>query len=194
MAEVTLDRPRTALLIADFYAAQMAELEHATSRGCTEKAVAVREAARKAGLLVLYSATVFRDGYPEIGQRNKIFVPRKNSGAPAVTDPVKIIHPALKPADNEIVICKHRVNAMYGTDLSVVLRANNIDTLIMLGFATSGVILSTTRYAADEDYRIILVEDCCADFEREVHEFLMRKVLNRQADIVLSPDLIKALA
>lgn len=194
MAELKLDRSRTALLIADFYAAQMTELEHATSRGCTEKAVAVREAARKAGILVLYSATVFRTGYPEIGGRNKIFVPRKNSGAPAIADPVKIIHPALKPADNEIVIGKHRVNAMYGTDLSVVLRANNIETLIMLGFATGGVILSTTRHAADEDYHIVIVEDCCADFEREVHDFLIRKVLSRQADIVQSPDLIKALA
>lgn len=194
MADITLERRRTALLIADFYADQMSKLEHATSRGCVEKAVSVRQAARQAGLLILYSATVFRDGYPEIGERNKIFVPRKNSGAPAVGDPIKIIHPALRPADNEIVIGKHRVNAMYGTDLPVVLRANNIHTLIMLGFATSGVILSTTRYAADEDYRIVIVEDCCADFEREVHDFLMRKVLNRQADIVQSPDLIKALA
>lgn len=194
MTGINLERPRTALLIENFYAAQMSELEHATSRGCTDKAVAVREAARKAGLLVFYSATVFRDGYPEIGGQNKIFVPRKNSGAPAVADPIKIIHPKLRPADNEIVVGKHRVNAMYGTDLSVVLRANSIHTLIMLGFATSGVILSTTRHAADEEYRIVIVEDCCADFEREVHDFLIRKVLSRQADIVQSSDLIKALA
>ncbi|OGA51176.1 MAG: hypothetical protein A3G24_01330 [Betaproteobacteria bacterium RIFCSPLOWO2_12_FULL_62_13] len=194
MAEITLERRRTALLIADFYAEQMSKLEHATKRRCVEKAVGVRESARRAGLLILYSATVFRDGYPEIGGRNKIFVPRKNSGAPAVADPIKLMHPQLRPADNEIVIGKHRVNAMYGTDLSVVLRANDVHTLIMLGFATSGVILSTARYAADEDYRILIVEDCCADFEREVHDFLCSRVLSRQADIVQSADLIKALA
>ncbi|MBI2315884.1 MAG: cysteine hydrolase [Betaproteobacteria bacterium] len=194
MAEITLEHRRTALLIADFYAEQMSKLEHARSRHCVEKTVAVREAARKAGLLIMYSATVFRDGYPEIGERNKIFVPRKKSGAPAVGDPIKLIHQALRPADNEIVIGKHRVNAMYGTDLSIVLRANNIHTLIMLGFATSGVILSTTRYAADEDYRIVIVEDCCADFEPEVHDFLCFKVLNRQAEVVQSTDLSKALA
>ena len=88
MADIKLERGHTALLIADFYAEAMGKLEHSLSRDCTGKAVAVREAARKAGLPVLYSATVFRPGYPEIGERNKIFVPRQNAGGPAVSDPV----------------------------------------------------------------------------------------------------------
>lgn len=194
MAGITLDRPKTALLIADFYAEAMSTLDHALTRGCVERAVAVRDAARKAGLLVFYTATVFRDGYPEIGERNKIFVPRKRSGKPAVADPVALIHPELRPAAGEIVVGKRRVNALYGTDLSILLRAKDINTLIMMGYATSGVILSTTRFAADEDYRLFIVEDCCVDFEREVHDFLIHKVLSRQADIVQSPDLIKAFA
>lgn len=194
MADIKLERGHTALLIADFYAEAMGTLEHALSRGCTEKAVAVREAARKAGLPVFYSATVFRPGYPEIGERNKIFVPRKNAGKPAVSDPVALIHPALRPAEDEPVVGKHRVNAMYGTDLTVLLGARQITTLIMLGFATGGVILSTTRYAADLDYNLIIVEDCCADYDAEVHNFLCKRVLSRQAEMVQSPDLIKALA
>ena len=39
------------------------------------------------------------------------------------------------------------------------LKANYIDTIVILGYATSGVILSTTRYAADSDYKIFIVED-----------------------------------
>ena len=193
MAELEINRARTALLIADFYAEAMGTFEHAVSRGCTEKSVAVREAARRADLLICYSATVFRPGYPEIGERNKIFVPRKQSGKIPVTDPVELIHPAMRPGEGEIVFGKHRVNALYGTDFEIVLRAHNITTLIMLGFATGGVILSTTRQAADQDYHIVIVEDCCADFDPEVHDFLCRKVLSRQADVVQSPDLIRAL-
>ena len=64
MAELEINRARTALLIADFYAEAMGTFEHAVSRGCTEKSVAVREAARRADLLICYSATVFRPGYP----------------------------------------------------------------------------------------------------------------------------------
>ena len=67
----------------------------------------------------------------------------------------------MQPGDAEPVVGKHRVNAMFGTDLTMILGARNIDTLIMLGFATSGVVLSTTRYAADADFRLFIVEDCC---------------------------------
>lgn len=75
----------------------------------------------------------------------------------------------------------------------MVLRANGIETLIMLGYASSSVVLSTTRYAADCDYRIILVEDCCVDSDVEVHDFLMHKVFPRRAGVVQSAAVIKAL-
>lgn len=194
MADINLDKGRTALLIADFYADVMGSIAHAVGRNCIEKTLALREAARKAGLLICYSATVFRSGYPEIGGRNKIFVPRKRAGKPAVSDPLALIHPALRPADGEIVVGKHRVNALFGTDLSIILSGHEIHTLILLGYATSGVVLSTTRYAADADYRLIVVEDCCADQETDVHDFLCQKVLSRQADVVQSSDLIRSLA
>ncbi len=54
---------------------------------------------------------------------------------------------------------KHRVNAFFGTDLDMMLRAQCIDTLMLMGHATSGVILSTVGYGADADYRLIVVED-----------------------------------
>lgn len=193
MADIKLDKGSTALLIADFYADVMGSIAHAVGRNCIEKTLALREAARRAGLLICYSATVFRPGYPEIGERNKIFVPRKRASKPAVSDPLALIHPALRPADGEIVVGKRRVNALFGTDLSIVLSAHEIRTLILLGYATSGVVLSTTRYAADLDYRLIVVEDCCADQEADVHDFLCRSILSRQADVVQSSDLIRSL-
>ena len=194
MPDITLDKRHTALLIADFYAEQMGKLPHAVSRKCLEKTLAVQQAARGAGILICYSATVFRPGYIEISDRNKSFSERKRSGLAAVGDPLAVIHPAVKPAVGEPVVAKHRVNALYGTDLAMILGANNVDTLILLGFATGGVILSTTRYAADADYRLIIVEDCCADQDPAVHDFLCQKIFPRQADVVQSPDVIKALA
>jgi nicotinamidase-related amidase len=137
---------------------------------------------------------VFRPGYVEVNERNKIFSERKRTGGPAIADPLKIIHPQMLPVDGEPVVGKHRVNAMFGTDLAMILGARNIDTLILLGFATSGVVLSTTRYAADADYRLFVVEDCCADIDPAVHDFLCAKIFPRQADVVQSTDVIKALA
>ena len=194
MADITLTKSTTALLIADFYSDMMSSIPHAVDRDVVKKTVALQQAARKSGLLICYSATVFREGYPEISDRNKTFSQRKASGQPAVSDPLKVIHPDVQPIAGEIIAGKPRVNALIGTDLDMTLKANNIDTIVILGYATSGVVLSTTRYAADSDYRIFIVEDCCSDQDIEVHDFLMTRILPRQADIVQSEEVIKSLA
>ena len=194
MTDVTLNKPKTALLIADFYRDMMTTLPHAIERKVVEKTQAVQKAARDAGILVCYSATVFRPGYVEISDRNKTFSQRKASDQPAISDPMLVIHEAVRPIEGEVVVGKHRVNALFGTDLDMTLRANNIETIILLGYATSGVVLSTTRYAADADYRIIIAEDCCSDSDIEVHDFLTQRIFPRQADVVQSEDVIKALA
>jgi nicotinamidase-related amidase len=194
MTTLRLDRNKTALLIADFYAEVMGTLPHAVDRHVVANTQALQQAARQAGILVCYSATVFRPGYVEISDRNKTFSQRKRSGQPAVSDPVRLIHASVKPAANEVVVGKHRVNALYGTDLEVVLRANNIETLIILGYATSGVVLSTVRYASDADYRLVVVEDCCADQQPDVHDFLTQRIFPRQAEVVTSAEVVRALA
>ena len=193
MADFSIDRRTTALLIADFYADAMGTLPHAVERGVVQRTVGLQAAARAAGLMVCYCATVFRPGYPEIGERNKTFSARKASGQPAVFDPLEVIHPDVRPRDGEVVVGKHRVNALFGTGLDVALTGNNIDTIILLGYATSGVVLSTTRYASDRDYRLYIVADCCADSDPEVHDFLIGRILNRQADIVTADEAIVAI-
>lgn len=193
MAGLVFDKARTALLIADFYAAMMDTIPHAVGRDVVGKTVALQRAARDAGVMVCYCATVFRPGYPEIGGRNKTFGQRKASGLPAVLDPLAVIHPAVAPAEGEVVVGKHRVNALYGTGLDVALRANDVHSLIILGYATSGVVLSTVRYASDLDYNLFVVEDCCSDGDAEVHDFLTGRIFPRQAEVVQSADVIAAL-
>src|SRR3989442_10399676 len=78
-------------------------------------------------------------------------------------------------------------------ELDLILRANARDTLIMLGYATSGVVLSTVRAAADLDYRVVVVEDCCADQDADVHNFLTQRIFPRQAEVVTSDEVIQAL-
>ncbi len=78
--------------------------------------------------------------------------------------------------------------------LDMILRANGIETLILSGIATSGVVLSTVRHAADADYKVVVVEDCCADRDAEVHRVLTEKVFPRQATIVKAEAVVAALA
>ena len=190
MPDLITDPTRTALFIGDFYADMMGSLPHATERNVISNTVELQQTARDVSLLVCYSATVFRAGYVEISDRNKTFSQRKESGQPAASDPVALIHDAVKPIEGELVVGKHRVNAFYGTGLDLVLRANDVETLIVLGYATSGVVLSTLRYAADLDYRLLVVEDCCVDQQPDVHDFLTRRIFPRQADVVTSKDIV----
>ena len=193
-APLTLNMEQTALLMADFHLEGMGDNPMAQARGTVHTARAVLEAARQAGMLVIYIVVNFRPGYPEISERNLIFSARKTSGRVPPMDPVSLIIPEVQPLPHEPVVVKHRVNAFFGTDLDIILRAHAIDTLVLLGHATSGVILSTVRYAADADYRLVVVEDGCADRDVEVHALLMQRIFPRQAMVVSAEAVIQALS
>jgi nicotinamidase-related amidase len=66
-----------------------------------------------------------------------------------------------------------------------------VDSLVLTGIATSGVVLSTLRQAADLDFRLTVVRDGCADSDPEVHRVLMDKVFPRQAKVVSASEWIE---
>ena len=76
------------------------------------------------------------------------------------------------------------MSAFSGSDLEIVLRAQNIRHLVLAGIATSGVVLSTTREAADKDYELTILSDVCADTDEKVHSVLINKVFPRQATVI----------
>jgi nicotinamidase-related amidase len=183
MSQSTVDPRTSALLVMDFQTAvvDMVATEKESLLARTAKVV---EAARKAGMRVIYVVVGFRAGYPEVSPRNQSFAPIRESGRFVEGSAEVQVHAALAPKPNDVVVTKHRVSAFAGTDMDMILRAGGIDTLVLSGIATSGVVLSTIRHAADADYRLVVVEDCCADRDAEVHRVLMEKVFPRQATVV----------
>jgi len=194
MAELNLDKSKTALLMADFATSGIGQNPIAQERHTLERAGEVLDAARNAGVFVCYCVSHFRPGFPEVSDRNTTRAARRDSGEVLPTDPSELIHPSVKPREGEPVIAKHRTSAFSGSAFEMVLRAKNIETLILMGHATSGVILSTVRLAADLDYNLIVVEDGCADRDPEVHKVLMEKVFPRQGAVCSSAEMVKALA
>ena len=69
----------------------------------------------------------------------------------------------------------------------------NPQALFGQALATSCVVLSTVRHAADTDYRLVVVEDACADRDDEVHRVLTGKVFPRQATVTTTAELVAAL-
>ncbi len=185
----------TALLLMDIQPATMGMLgESAPAFAVGVKKVLA--AARKNNLLVLHIVVGFRPGFPEItaATTNASFAAlRANAAAmPGLENPAP--DPSIEAQPNEMVITKRRVSAFAGSDLEVILRGHKIEHLVLTGIATSGVVLSTLRQAADMDYRLSVLSDLCADRDPEVHNVLLNKVFPRQAEVLTTDQWITGLA
>jgi nicotinamidase-related amidase len=152
------------------------------------------DVARKVEMKVIYVVVGFRAGYPEVSPRNKSFGAVRGSGRFVEGSAGSEVHPAVAPKPGDVMVTKHRVSAFAGTDLDMVLQANGVETLVLAGIATSGVVLSTVRHAADADYRMVVVADCCADGDPEVHRVLTEKVFVRQTTVTTEEAVAAALA
>ena len=151
---------------------------------------------RDAGLTIVHVKVGFRPGLPEVHQRNMLLGGIKSSPRhqQLFAGSAGAIHPAIDPHEGDLVVTKSRINAFVGTDLALLLRARDIDTLVLFGIATSGVVLSTTLAAADADYRLFIVKDCCADLDPSVHACLIEKVFPRCATVLAADEFVRMLA
>ncbi|HLA59983.1 MAG TPA: cysteine hydrolase, partial [Puia sp.] len=149
--------------------------------GNTKKAIA---SAREKKIPVIYVVVGFRPGAPEISSNNKGFSANRAVMTSVSMEEMIKVHPDLAPFPGEITVVKRRISAFTGSDLEVVLRAFSIQHMILTGVSTSGVVLSTLREAADKDYRLTVLSDCCADGDEEVHRVLTNKIFPRQADVI----------
>ena len=103
--------------------------------------------------------------------------------------PATAVHDQVAPEPGDIIVRKTRVGAFSTTDLDERLRKHGIDTLILAGISTSGVVLSTVRDAADRDYRVYVLADATADRDAAVHNFLTTRIFPTQAHVITTPDL-----
>jgi nicotinamidase-related amidase len=145
-------------------------------------------AARSAGVAVIYVTVAFRPGHPEVSERNKTFSAIAGTGRFTDGDPGMPIPAVIAPAPGEVTVTKRRVSAFTGSDLEVILRARGIGHLVLAGIATSGVVLSTLRQAADLDYRLTVLADGCLDADPDVHQILLGTVFPRQAEVTTIAD------
>lgn len=191
--QLSLAAPRTAILSMDNQAgivAHYAKDQEALIAGGRS----ILERARRAGICVIHVVVGFRPGLPEVSSRNKLFGAIRSSSQhqKLFEGELGAIHPGLGPEKDDIVVTKHRVSAFHGTDLDMILRAKEIDTLVLFGIATSGVVLSTLLEASDADYRLAVIKDCCVDSDAELHGCLIEKVFPRRASVVTASEFLAA--
>jgi nicotinamidase-related amidase len=158
------------------------------------RAARVLNHARASGMTVIHIQVGFRPGLPEVSARNILFGAVKSSAQhqKLFQEPLGSIPSVIAPKESDIVITKHRVSAFTGTDLAMILRANDIDTLVLYGIATSGVVLSTLLEASDGDFRLAVIQDCCADLDPQLHDCLINKFFPSRALVLSAQEFIEA--
>jgi len=193
-SDLTFDPARSALLSMDYQAGIVSFYAKDQEESLVARAAGVLRHARRSGMLVIHVQVGFRPGLPEVSSRNLLFAAIKSSPRhqQLFQGTTGSIHPAVAPDGDDLVVTKHRVSAFTGTDLEVILRAKEIDTLILFGIATSGVVLSTLLHASDADYRLFVIKDCCADLDQELHDRLVDTLFPRRATVLTAGEFVEA--
>lgn len=194
MAETgKIDAAKTAILAMDCQNSIVSI--YVKEHGFIERATNLLDQARSAGMLVIHVKVGFRPGLPEVSPNNSLFSALKNNPQhmQIFEGDKGDVHPALGPKQEDVVVTKHRVDAFAGTDLGQILRAKGIDTLVMFGIATSGVVLSTLLHASDADYRVIVVKDCCVDQDAELHAALVDRLFPKRGSVVTAAEMMPKL-
>ena len=187
----TLLTTQTALLIMDYQQGIADQLP-----GIDALAAKVNQAtaaARQAGIKVIFAKVGFQEGYPEIGPNTMPFFQQVKEKQMLSGEQSRLI-PQIQVQPGDTIIDKKRYGAFAGSNLSLVLQSHGIQNLVLAGVRTAGVVLSTLRFAADADYRVTVLSDCCADPEPELHLILIEKVFPMQAEVRRSGDWIQSVA
>lgn len=148
------------------------------------------DAARAKGVGVYFANLRFSPGYPEVSPSNKNGQGIKRLGL-FVDDRTA---PELGQQADEPLIVAHRASVFFGTDLQSRLVAQGIDSLIMVGIASTGVMLSSVAYASDADFRLYTVKDCCYDPDQVVHEHLFSTAFDSRTTVLSLADALLLLA
>ena len=100
----------------------------------------------------------------------------------------------LSPIDGEPVIDKGCVDPFVGTPLLTVLAAEGIRDVVLGGVATNLVVESAARHAGDAGLSVTVVDDLCASFRADFHDFSMQNLMPLFGIVTTADELVGSLS
>ena len=135
-----------------------------------DRAPALVAAARRSGVPIVF--------FQEAHRRDLVDFGRELDGAEGIHllegDPGTDISAELGVGPEDYVIRKRRYSCFFGTELEILLKGLNADTLILIGGHTDVCVHYTFVDAHQHDYFCRVVEDCVAGSSSEAHEASLR--------------------
>jgi nicotinamidase-related amidase len=200
---MTNTAPTRALLLLDYQVALCEEGPHlrmpplaaqVAERGVLATAEKVLAAARTAGWLVVHVRLAFDPSYVLRTNRLGRFDAYPDQRAMLADSPEAQIVAQLAPAEGEPVLDKGCVDPFVGTPLRHVLAAEGITEVVIGGVATNLVVESAARHASDSGLQVTVVEDMCASFRPDFHEFSVQNMLPFFATVTSADEILGAIA
>jgi len=204
MAELELPLPRTALLLVELQndivheanigkkgfrgvlAAQVRE------RGVLPKVRALIDAAHAAGVPVGYINYARKPDFP----RPKTLLHRRTAAEPTLIEGTwgAETHAAVSPEARDFVFTRCvAVDGSYGTQLYPVLRMLRRDALLICGVSTNLAVEGIVRASVNRGFEMFVIEDCCASFPQEWHEFSIRNIMPLLATVTSTAAVLTAM-
>lgn len=112
---------------------------------------------------------------------------------PNIPESASDVLPAVGIQPGDLLIGKRHWGAFGTTTLHSELRTRGIQTLVLTGIATNLAVEGTAREAAALGFHVVVVEDACTSFNREMHEFSITKILPRLSRVRSSQQVLAAI-
>jgi nicotinamidase-related amidase len=117
---------------------------------------------RKRGIPVVFANDSFLEGDLLFSGPMKPHAIRGTQGTQVIEE--------LGPEPGDMVLEKRRMSAFFRTDLDMTLRLWNVDTILVTGISTPGCVYLTAMDGFSNDFKVVMLEDCCAAHRPEIHE------------------------
>ncbi len=116
--------------------------------------------AREMGIPIIFACDSFLEN-DFIFKGKKPYCIRGTEGAEVIEE--------LKPIGKGEILLKRRFSAFFKTDLDQTLRLLGVDTVVITGINTQVCVYATAMDSVCHDFHTIVLEDCTASGDREVH-------------------------
>lgn len=146
--------------------------------------------ARANNYFIAHVKVGFSENYIECPAQSPLFGKAKEFKALQLNTWGTEFHAEVAVHLNDPVIIKHRVSALYATDLETILRAQKIEKIIICGVSTNMAVETVARELHDRDYQVVIVQDACAAATAEIHQASL-KTLERIAKVCSSAELVQ---
>lgn len=101
------------------------------------------------------------------------------------------LHKNITPLEDEIILDKSRYSCFFQTNLDLLLKSMQVDTIYITGFLTDVCVRYTAVDAHQLDYFFHIIEDACGGSEEIAHESAIASLQYLQRNSIVSINELK---